>query len=501
MIVNIIIDEKPLAVESGCTILETARANHISIPTLCHFDGLKNKASCRICVVEVEGKKNLQPACVTKVKEGMVIHTNNERVRKERKYILVQILANHTVDCHHCLRIGLCDANSLDPELCEMCFWCDCVRDGFCELQTLAREYRVGVIPDYMSAQENNYIEEEASLGSIMYNPDKCIHCRRCEDVCNRVQTVQNVGSDANIGSLFEGNCVQCGHCVDVCPVGAFYMQEHKDEILYWTHSYDTDTIAQVSEDIIPELTALYKLKPGDISMEQICAALRKIGVNKVISDEHAVLTAAVQAAKIIEDNIENGTVFITNSNAVLNFVDRFFPNLKEMIHVYESIQSIFGRIAEGMMDDNRQIETGYQDDYMDEAKNKIHTRPYKKVQITSEKEAGAEAAASGNADYVVNARELYRIFIRTGGAPARKIPVVFDAVPEQLEMNSGKVEEISYPEILGRKQWNLDSEPESVSVIINGKSRNCAIAHNLGQTRKLLEGDWKSYDVVRLMA
>ena len=114
-------------------------------------------------------------------------------------------------------------------------------------------------------------------------------------------------------------------------------------------------------------------------------------------------------------------------------------------------------------------------------------------MNITNIKEAGAEGKETGNADYVINARELYRIFLRTGGAPHRKKAQSFDKT-----WTDG---DLPYKELLGRKAWNLESDPEEVAVLINGKACKCAVAHNLGQVRKLLEGDYKNYDVVRLMA
>lgn len=478
--VNIILNGKSCAVEQGATILEAARANGVHIPTLCHFEGIEGRANCRMCVVEVEGTRTFQPACVTKVSDGMSVRTDTERLRAARKATLELILAHHAVDCHHCLRIGSSTEQSLDPRFCEMCFWCDCVRDGFCELQALAREYHVDVLP-YIQ-HEADY-EQDCSLDSIIRNPNKCIKCRRCVDVCGEVQSVHNL-SMANRGRdimvvpelgkpMAESACVRCGHCVDVCPVGAIYMQEHKDEIIYMAHSYHVDTVAQLSSDVLPELARLYKVSSGDITMEHVSAALHKIGFDTVVSDEHAKRLAAKQAAAIIEENIGKGPVMITNSRAVQNFVKRYFPDMKEQIAVYDTAQELFGSAA----------------------RERAGGRPVKTVNITAVKEAGAEAKETGNVDYVLNARELYRIFLRTGGAPARKKPMELEKLWQDTE------EPEMYPELLGDKAWNLEREPEELTVCIAGKDRKCAVAHNLGQVRQLLEGGWKNYDVIRLLA
>jgi iron only hydrogenase large subunit-like protein len=380
------------------------------------------------------------------------------------------------------MRIGSSSEQSLDPKFCEMCFWCDCERDGFCELQTLNREYHVDVLP-YIQ-HEHDY-ETDDSLNSVIRNPNKCIKCRRCVDVCGQVQTVHNL-SMANRGRdimvvpemgkpMSESACVRCGHCVDVCPVGAIYMKEHKDEVLYMTHSYDYNTVVQISDDVIPELTELFKVEPGKINPNQVCTALHKIGFDKVVTDDYAKREAAKQAAEIIGKKVGKEPVILTNSHAVMNFVDRYFAGMKDKIEVYESAQTVFGKAA-------------------GEGNAFGFDKPVKTVNITKVKELGAEAEETGNVDYVWNARELYRVFLRTGGAPHRKGATAFDSFTRE----DGA---LPYPELLGDKEWDLSPDYEEVAVLVGGKPVKCAVAHNLGQVRKLLEGDYKNYAIVRLMA
>ena len=145
--VNITINDRKLLIPTGSTILEAAAGAGIRIPTLCHLKDIDARANCRMCVVEVEKFRTFQPACATKVSEGMVVHTDTPAVRKSRKMTLELLLSRHAVDCHHCMRIGSSKCDDLDPKFCEMCFFCDCVRDGFCELQALSREYKVDKLP------------------------------------------------------------------------------------------------------------------------------------------------------------------------------------------------------------------------------------------------------------------------------------------------------------------------------------------------------------------
>ena len=522
--IQITINDKLYSVDSDRTILQAATTNGIHIPTLCHFEGIAVRANCRMCIVEVEGMRTFQPSCVTKVRDGMVIRTDTERLRAARRTTLELLLSHHAVDCHHCLRLGLSREENLDPKFCEMCFWCDCVRDGFCELQTLAREYHVDVLP-YI--QHEHEFEEDCSLGSIIRNPNKCIKCRRCVDVCNDIQTVHNLSMARRGRDIFvtpelgrpmaESACVRCGHCVDVCPVGAIYMKEHIDEILYMTHSYACRTIAQVSPDILPELNRLYRLKDGTITLEHVAAALKKIGFDKVVSAEEAEKISAGQAAWIIRksltnaeeaektsagisrkrldsnekisgaENYRNGAagedrqpVIVTSSPAVINFVGKYFPQLRDRIDIYENAQQIFGRSV----------------------REREADEPWKTVNITNARELAAEAAETGDVDYVVNARELYRMFLRTGGAPAMRQPEPVDhlTAPYPAAMGSGKTGSAGadLDGLLGPSSWNLNSMPEEAEVLISGRPYPCAIAHNLGQARRLLSNP-ADYAIIRL--
>lgn len=466
--VTISINGNKYQAKSGETILEAATANGIHIPTLCHFDGLQGRANCRMCIVEVEKTRGFQPACVTKIHDGMIVRTETENIRAARKATLELIMSDHAVDCHHCLRIGSTDERNLDPKFCECCFWCDCVRDGFCELQTLCREYHVDALP-YVQ-HEHDY-EEDISLGSVSRDPNKCVKCRRCVDVCNDVQTVHNLsmakrGRDIEVvpelgHDMKHSACVRCGRCVDVCPCGAVYLKEHKDDILYWAHSYEYHTAVCVGADVIPELERLYQAQPGSITPRHLSAALRKLGFDEVYDADEFINQAALRLEESIEKRLDTAPVFATTSYAVKNFVEKQLPDSVGSVVFGESPLSLFGQVAR--------------------AKAGEDASRLKTIFISAHGENAAEAAETGAVDYAVSARELYRVFLRSGGAPAKRRPVPLDTL--------GSAERSPLTALLRPRDFSLTAEPEKVDLTLRGKSFSAVVTRNLGQTRAALAG------------
>ncbi len=466
--VNLTINGKALSMPAGTTILEAASANGIHIPTLCFLKELDPRASCRMCVVEVEGARTFQHACAARVREGMVVQTDTEAVRASRKLTLELLLSNHAVDCHHCLRIGSSRCDDLDPRFCEWCFFCDCVKDGFCELQALAREYKVDVLP---FEQKHNTLPIDATA-VIVRNPNKCIKCKRCVDVCGKVQTVHNLaasgrGCEVTIGPAFgkpmaESLCIGCGRCVEVCPTGAIYAAEHKDEIVYYAHKDGVATAAAVSVDLIPELERVLKLAPGSVTLFEIAGALKKIGVDAVYDTHEAEEAAKAQAETLLDKKLQAGKpVILTNSFAAKAFLEKNFPEKKDAFLFYDSPLAVFGRAAEA---DKRFFFGAIGSD-------------------------AAECEKTDCVDIAVNPRELARIMIRTGAEPNPMRTAEFAAL--DLPRATGK-----YGRLLNKAAWSFDDEPE----ILEADSLKCAICHNLCQARKAL-AETDRYDVIRVIA
>lgn len=468
--VNVTIDGKALSVPAGTTILEAAKSSGIHIPTLCYLKELDPHASCRLCVVEVEGARTFQHSCAAKVREGMVVHTDTEAVRASRKLTLQLLLSNHAVDCHHCLRIGSSKCDDLDPRFCEMCFFCDCVKDGFCDLQALAREYKVDKLP---FEQKHNTLPIDDST-VIVRNPNKCVKCKRCIDVCGKVQTVHNLaasgrGCEVSVGPAFgkamcDSDCIGCGRCVEVCPTGAIYAAEHKDELVYYAHRDGVKTAAVVSRELLGELERVMKRAPGSVSLAEIAGALKKIGIDEVYDAADAEEAVKAQVEELLEKKLKDRkSVILTNSFAAKAFLEKNFAARKDSFLFYDSPLACFGK-----------------------AKKESFDKLFAFGPIGSD---AAECEKTGCVDVAVNPRELARIMIRTGSEPNPKRTADFAKLDGQKA--SGR-----FGRLLENADWNMDKEPE----VFELDGLRCVICHNLGQARRALTGD-SGFDVIRVIA
>lgn len=488
--INININGKILSVDAESTILEVATANGIHIPTLCTIKGIDSRASCRMCVVEVKGERVFQPACATKVRKEMEVDTDTLAIRKSRKTTLELLLSRHAVDCHHCMRIGSSRCDDLDPAFCEMCFFCDCVRDGFCDLQALAREYKVDVLP---YPHENIDQKIDKSTGSIIRNPNKCVKCRRCVDVCNDIQTVHNLsiinrGSNTKIVPEMDKNmkdspCVQCGRCVDVCPTGALFIEEHKDEVLYYTHKYGIETAALISSNTLKKLAELFLMDTPVMDAELVVAGLRKIGVDYVYTDEVVNQLSAKDGEKALSKalEIEKETVIITDSYAAEKFIKQNFGKLAPQLITYDSPQRIFSKYM-------KQNFAGDQNH---------NTSDFRLIAVTEGGENAADAYENKSVDFVIPANELFSIFIRTGVNPKQRRPLKPDRIVVAPE-------EIPAMEFFALVEWSMEKEIKQTEFVLNGNSLKAAIATNLGQVRVLLEevqNGNSPYNVIRINA
>jgi NADH-quinone oxidoreductase subunit G/NADP-reducing hydrogenase subunit HndD len=283
--VNLVINNKAVQVKEGTTIFEAAKQNNIIIPHLCYMENVHKIGSCRICVVEVDGMKNLMASCMTEAKEGMVVHTNSERVRNVRKIIYELMLSDHPKNCLTC--------------------W----RNQNCELQQLGNliqidEYR------YEGAKSKDFIDN--SSPSIVRDSSKCILCRRCVTVCNQIQGVglmnpHHRGFATSIGPsedelLGESICTNCGQCVLVCPVGALKEKDSTEQV--WEALYDKSktVIVQTAPAVRATLGELFDYEPGTLVTGKMASALHEIGFKYVFDTNFAAdLTIMEEGSEFLE--------------------------------------------------------------------------------------------------------------------------------------------------------------------------------------------------------
>ncbi len=207
--VHLSIDGKSIEVEEGTTILEAAKQAQIDIPTLCFLKDINEVGDCRMCIVEVEGRRGFATSCIEKVQEGMVVHTNTQNVIDARRVVLDLIISNHKVDC------------------------LTCSRSGNCELQNLARRFNIQDI-EFKGEMTEHKIDDLSP--SIVRDFNKCILCRRCVATCKKVQGIgaidcinrgfESCVSTVGNNSLNDVNCTFCGQCIEACPTGALHEKE-----------------------------------------------------------------------------------------------------------------------------------------------------------------------------------------------------------------------------------------------------------------------------------
>ena len=337
------IDHHFVTVPDGTTILEAAQKIGIDIPTLCHID-LKgtciknNPASCRICVVEVEGRRNLAPACATRCTEGMVVRTSTLRVMNARKIVAELILSDHPNEC------------------------LTCPKAGNCELQNLALRFNIREMP--FNGGELSPRKREITA-SIVRNMDKCIFCRRCESVCNDVQTVGALGAirrgfNTTIAPAFDkmmvdSECTYCGQCVAVCPVGALTERDHTNRLVEDLADPDKVVIVQTAPAVRAAIGEEFGLPAGTLVTGKMVAALRELGFDYVFDTDFAAdLTIMEEGAEMLNrltryldgDRSVRLPILTSCCPAWVNFFEHQFPDLLDIPSTARSPQQMFGSIA-----------------------------------------------------------------------------------------------------------------------------------------------------------
>ena len=508
--INLTIDNRPVSVEKGTTILDAARANGIEIPTLCHInlEGTcvnNHPASCRICVVEVAGRRNLAPACATACTEGMVVRSNTIRVHNARRIILELILSNHPHDC------------------------LICPKSGDCELQALARRLKIHEAPYEGGEKSQHEVEKTVS---IVRDMNKCILCRRCETMCNDVQTVGAIGAtgrgfETTISPAFgrklsESECTYCGQCVAVCPVGALTELDNTGRLVRDLSNPDKTVVVQTAPAVRVAIGEEFGYPAGTIVTGKLVSALRQLGFNYVFDTDFAAdLTIMEEGSELLDrltrylggDKSVKLPILTSCCPAWVNFFEHQFPDMIDIPSTARSPQQMFGSIAKNWWAEKmgipreklvvvsimpclaKKYECG-RDEFKSSDGNpdvdySLSTREL--ATLIKESNISFEALEEGEFDEPLGASTgASVIFGATGG-------VMEAALRTAYELYTGKtLEKVDFTEVRGLEGIR------HASVDLDGFTLNVGIAHGLGNARRMLE-DIRSgkseYHAIEIMA
>lgn len=481
--VTLKINDIPVTVPEGTRILDAARKAGFNIPTLCYYKDLTNEGSCRVCVVEVKGARSLVASCSAVVAEGMEVYTNTPKVLKSRKTTLELLLSNHEKKC------------------------LSCVRSGNCELQKLSNEY--GCDENHFHGVKTPVNVEEYNAYLVRDNA-KCILCRRCVAMCNKVQSVgvigaNNRGFNTSIGCAFERSlgavdCVACGQCITVCPVGALTERDDTQFVVDALHDKTKTVIVGTAPSVRVALGEEFGYPIGTDVEGKMVAALRRLGFNKVFDvDMTADLTIMEEGYEFLErlqDKTAALPMLTSCSPGWIRFIEFNYPELLPHVSTCKSPQQMFGAVvktyyAEKMGLDPKDIVV-------------VSCMPCtaKKTEIFREDQ---NASGYPDIDVVITTRELARL-IKHYGIDFRSLPdEQFDAplgigsTAGLLFGATGGVMEAAlrtvYEVVTGKEPPSLDFKAirgtkgiKSATLDMNGTKVKVGVAHTLSNARKMLE-------------
>ncbi len=497
---KVTIDGIEVDVAEGTTILDAASSAGVHIPTLCFLKDVQAIGACRICLVEIEGARDLAASCVMPVSDGMKVRTNTPRVREARKTVVELLLSEHDGDCT------------------------TCNRNEDCELQAVAHE--IGVTENrYEGAKSKRTLD--ASTPALRRNTAKCILCRRCVTICSEVQGVtalfpQYRGFKTVVGPAFNKDldtvaCVQCGQCGAVCPVGAIIENDQIEEVWAALGNPNKHVVVQTAPAIRAALGECFGYPPGTRVKGQMVSALRRIGFQGVfdtnftadltIMEEGTELLLRLKKA-LVDKQEAHLPMFTSCSPGWIRFAEYFYPDMLPNLSTCKSPQQMMGAVVKSHY--AKKVGKKPEDIFM----VSIMPCTAKKAEA---KRAEMNANGVADVDVVLTTRELGRmitqagidfrslpdgtmdtplgestgaadIFANTGGVMEAALRTAYEIVTGQpFPFENLHVKPIEG--LAGVKEASIpikDTVPEWA--FLRGATLNVAVAHGLGNARKVIE-------------
>ena len=466
----------------GATILQTLTRAGITVPTICHMEGLLPSGTCRMCVVEVEGFGGLVPACSYPVAAGMKIRTNTPEIMQTRKTIVELLLSNHPDDCLYC------------------------ARNGNCELARLAADHG---IRDRAFRGQRSHRPKDVSSPSIIRDPDKCILCGKCVRVCEEIQGVGAIdfvqrGSHAYVGTAFNqglnvSSCINCGQCILVCPTAALTEHKYVNEVLQALADPGKMVVVQHAPAVSVTIAEEFGFKPGTDFDGKMVAALRRVGFDRVFDTSFAADLTIMEEGSELVHRIQHGgalPMFTSCSPGWVKYVEQFYPEFLPNVSTCKSPQQMMGAIIKSFFAGKAQV------DPQNIVSVSIMPCTAKKFEC-ARPEMGRDYVA--DVDFVLTTRELAELFRIAGVNPAAIEPEapdtpfgerssagkLFGASGGVMEaalrsacflLTGGELTEYKIQELRGMKG------AKELRVRIGDLDVGAAVVSSLGQARTLIE-------------